>query len=316
MKLLGFIVALIFAVIFFFVALEIMDDKKEKGAVVVSSDAPDVETVSVLVASRKIDLGDVISSDMIDVKRWPKAHVIDGFVTDEQQSKAVVGFVSRSVFMPGEPLSMNRISNPEDPSFIAANLPEGMRMVTVSSDAIAGLAGFLAPGDRVDVVVTRDVDYPKELAEEKGEDAAPVSETLLTNIKVLAVNQAATLVQETKDDNQSRNNAEDKLPKSVSLEVTLEQSQQLRLGQEVGELSLVLRSLEDKEVETLPVVTMLKNITGTTELEEFKQPKKKFDVIGIIRGTERTDIEIPIKIEEQELEQDQEETMQQGQISE
>lgn len=298
MKLLGFIVALIFAVIFFFVALEIMDDEKDNGAVVVSTNQQDVETVSILVAAQKIDLGDVIGEGMIDVKRWPKNLVIDGFVTDSQQSKAVLGFVSRSVFMPGEPISMNRISNPDDPSFIAANLPEGMRMMTISSDAIAGLAGFLVPGDRVDVVVTRDVEYPKEIAEERDEDDTPVTETLVTNLKVLAVNQAATLEVDDPDANKTRNSDKDKLPKSVSLEVSLEQAQELRLAQEVGELSLVLRSLKDKTTETAPVVTLLKNITSTQQLDEFSRQEKKVEVIGVIRGTERTDIEIPIKEDE------------------
>lgn len=293
MKLIGLIVASIFAVAAFFLALQILGDDGKGKTILVSSDKPDVETVSVLVAAKKIDLGDVIEKSMVDAKDWPKNLVVDGLITSGggQDSRDVLGYVSRSTFMPGEPISMNRLSNPEDPSFIAANLPEGKRMATISSDAIAGLAGFAAPGDRVDVVVTRDVKYPTEVAEEKGEDKTSVTETLISNIKVLAVNQRATI-----KDNAEIKNPRDRLPSSISLEVTLEEAQKLRLAQESGYVSLVMRSLKDKDSVTEPVVTLLNDITATEENAEFTKKEVK-EVINLIRGSQKTEIEIPVEQE-------------------
>jgi pilus assembly protein CpaB len=307
MRAIGFIVAIVFAAAAFFLAMNILDSGEKDNAIVASPKSADVETVSVLVAAKPIDLGDVISADMVKPENWPKHLLVDGFVTTSEQSNAVVGRVSRSTFVAGEPINTSRLSNPEDPSFIAAALPSGMRMVTVSSDAVAGLAGFVYPGDRVDVVVTRKIKLPKEVMEDTGVQDTTVTETLVSNAKVLAVNQLATI--ETKEEAAKRDKR-DRLPSSVSLEVSLEDAQRMRLSQDAGYVSLVLRSLKDKDVYgDEPVVTTFNDITHVDLEGEFgSKDKEEKEVVSLVRGVQKTDVEVP-KLKSESEDQSNDETV-------
>jgi pilus assembly protein CpaB len=223
--------------------------------------------------------GEVLEPDMLDSQPWPKHLVLEDFITSPEATRSVVKMVARSAFQKGEPIIMNRLSNPRDPSFLAANLSPGMRVVTVASDGIAGVAGFVYPGDRVDVLVTHPI--PKEDVDEKDPiKEEKVTETLLTNIKVLAVNQRATGGGEGVE--------EADLPSSISLEVALEDAQRLRLGQETGYLSLALRGLGEEGRE----------IPGITHVQDLSQ-SDVYDALGgrndsviIIRGVEMTEVAV------------------------
>jgi Flp pilus assembly protein CpaB len=291
MRAVGFIVAIVFAAAAFFLALNVLGGGDDDKTIIASPKGADVETVSVLVAAKPIDLGDVLSADMVKPESWPKHLLVDGFVTTSEQSTAIVGRVSRSTFVAGEPINTSRLSNPEDPSFIAAALPSGMRMVTVSSDAVAGLAGFVYPGDRVDVVVTRKIRLPKEVIEDSGVTDTTTTETLVNNVKVLAVNQLATI--ETEEE-QAKRDKRERLPSSISLEVTLEDAQRMRLSQESGYLSLALRSLKDKDGREEPVVTTFNDISVADLEGEFgKKEEEEKEVVSLVRGIQKTDVEVP-----------------------
>jgi pilus assembly protein CpaB len=307
MRAIGFIVAIVFAAAAFFLVLNVMGGGDKNEQVMVSPKSADVETVSILVASKPIELGDVVTSDMVKPEAWPKHLLVEGFVTTSEESKAIVGRVSRSAFVKGEPINSNRLSNPEDPSFIAAALPSGMRMVTISSDGVAGLAGFVYPGDRVDIVVTRKIKLPKKIIEDTGVNDTTVTETLVSNVKVLAVNQMATIA--TKEE-QSKLEKRDRLPSSVSLEVTLTDAQRMRLSQESGYLSLALRSLKDKDGHEDPVVTTFNDISNADLENEFgDKEKSEKDVISLVRGITKTDIEVPKLHAEEENEQSSDATV-------
>jgi Flp pilus assembly protein CpaB len=143
----------------------------------------------------------------------------------------------------------------------------------------------------VDVMVTHEL--PKEDAPEDatGKEAIEkITETLLSNIKVLAVDQRATggaLPQEGGKENAKRN-----MPSSISLEVTLEEAQRLRLAQDTGYLSMTLRSLEDRDVIDPAVVTRVEDVT-TTGAYDAAGNKSKSDTVTIIRGTEAQEAKIP-----------------------
>ena len=307
MRAIGFIVAIVFAAAAFFLVLNVMGtgDKKQ---VIASPKAADVETVSVLVASKPIELGDVVTSDMVKPESWPKHLLVDGFVTTSEESKTIVGRVSRSAFVKGEPINLHRLSNPEDPSFIAAALPSGMRMVTISSDGVAGLAGFVYPGDRVDIVVTRKIKLPKKVIKDTGVNETTVTETLVNNVKVLAVNQMATIA--TKEE-QSKQDKRDRLPSSVSLEVPLADAQRMRLSQESGYLSLALRSLKDKDSHEEPIVTTFNDISHADLEKEFgNKEKQEKETISLVRGVSKTDVEVPkLHTEDKENEKSRDETV-------
>ncbi len=293
MRLVGIVIALIFALAAFLLAYNLLG-KKEPQAVVMQR--PEVESVSVVVAKDKIELGAVLNQEMLDSKSWPKHLVLEGFATTQESGTKLIGQVARSTFMKGEPINLSRLSNPEDPNFIAANLSAGMKMVTMSSDAVAGLAGFVLPGDRVDVVVTRKHRLDPDETTLTGIADKSVTETLVSNVRVLAVNQRATVEMKTVGSD-GADNARDKIPSSVSVEVSLEDAQKIRLAQDLGYVSLALRALKDKDAEGEFVVTIDKDLTNYIHVPA--KEKEEIEKVSVVRGVVKTDIELKAKAEEE-----------------
>ena len=179
---------------------------------------------------------------------------------------------------------------------IADDGNEGVVVTTVAVDAVSGIAGFVFPGDRVDVLVIHKVDKPgltpleMELLDDE-EKKELIIETILTNIKVVAADQRSSV-----------NNEEGILvPSSVSLEVTPEDAQRLKLAADVGTISLALRSIKDKD--TVESVALLR----ATELSQLsasapQTPRKVGNVslpVTVIRGTQVDDVESKKKKEEE-----------------
>jgi pilus assembly protein CpaB len=229
----------------------------------------EVPTVNVFIARQDIPIGAVVSRDTVDIQPWPKHLLLPDFVTQDQDiftaatevaakpgdkpQEAPVGskgqyndlkkyFVARTPFQKGEVIMRSKLANPNDPSFIAANLPKGMRAVTITADPISGVAGFVFPGDRVDVLITHSVEITPSQVNDNGTVVPgrnePITEVMLTNVKVIAVNQRATM-----------QGAEGpQLPSSFTLEVSQTDAQKLRLTDLAqARLSVTLRSIEDKE---------------------------------------------------------------------
>jgi pilus assembly protein CpaB len=170
--------------------------------------------------------------------------------------------VARTPFTKGEPIMLSRLANEKDPSFLAASLPKGMRVVTIAVDQVSGVGGFVFPGDRVDVLITHDINLSHH-EEIKADDAKQeskkeaVTEVLLSNISVMAVNQKSVI----------HGGEPPVVPTTVSLEVSASDAQKLRLTEHAnGRLSLALRSLHDKdEIE-------LARPTGVGDLSRLTPP--------------------------------------------
>ncbi len=195
---------------------------------------PEIQTVDVLVARQEIPIGSIIEPNMIDRQPWPSHLVLEGFVTaDSPDATSITGMVARAPFQSREPLISSKLANPNDPSFLAASLPQGKRAITIAVDAVSGVAGYIFPGDRVDVLLTHNLQ--QELSgSQNGPQRPGVAEVLISNVKVLGINLRG-----------SGAPGQVQPPSSVSLEVDETEAQKLRLGERVGALSLVLRSLQD-----------------------------------------------------------------------
>lgn len=242
MRLLIFFIAIALAVGAFFFTLQFTNKEKsaQPGTIVQSTTVQVREQpkVKVFVARRDIPIGTVVQRDMLDIVDYQQNLALpDMAVVQDAGASPVDGMVSRSPIVKGEVIMKSKFANPKDPSFMAAAMPEGMRLVTISTDAVSGDGGFIYPGDRVDVLITREVPMG-------GNNASgtplrtPVSEVLIPNVRVLAVNQKST----------TQAGEGPTLPSSVSLEVSALDAQRLRLAENGnGRLSLALRSLKDAE---------------------------------------------------------------------
>ena len=150
--------------------------------------------------------------------------------------KKLLGTVVRYQITAGQPVTRGSLVGPQDRGFLAAALGPGMRAITVPVNASSGVAGFVFPGDHVDLVLTQQV--------QGGGDgpALKVSETIVRNVRVLATDQRIT----DKDDD---GKTEVKTFSNVTLEVTPRIAEKIAVAQSIGTLSLSLRSIADNTAE-------------------------------------------------------------------
>ncbi len=189
----------------------------------------------VLVAQRGLPVGTIITADSISFQQWPEELVQDAYFLDgESDISKLLGTVVRYQISAGEPVTQGSLVSPGDRGFLAAALGPGMRAVTVEVSAKTGVAGFVFPGDRVDIVLTQSV-------EGEGGDLK-ASETFLRNLRVLATDQSTT-----------QEMAEGKTVvrafRTVTLEVTPKIAEKVAVAQTIGTLSLSLRSIADNQAE-------------------------------------------------------------------
>lgn len=293
MRLIGIVIALVLAVAAGYIYLTVTQPAAPAPNAQISPQsqtAQPVQTVDVLVASRSIPIGEVLKPEMIGRQPWPSHLVLNGFVTAGTEAGNIVGMVTRSNFQEGEPIIISKLSNPSDPNFLAAALEPGYKVASIQVDNISAVSGFLFPGDYVDILVTHDLPVESDKNATGGVSAdkkASYTEMLLTNVKVLAVDDRSTAGQAQPEGTQKRP------PASVSLEVTLDQAQKLRLAQETGYVSLALRSLKDKDVEESTSPTSVADLTHTSDNEKAKTDTNNNENVRVIRGTELKDINNP-----------------------
>ena len=190
----------------------------------------------VLVAQRALPTGTIITADAIGYQLWPEELVQDAYFLDgEADITKLIGTVVRHPVTAGEPVTQGSLVSPGDRGFLAAALTPGMRAITVPVDAKSGVAGFVFPGDRVDMVLTQTV-------QGNNGQALKTSETILRNLRVLATDQSTT--QETVD-----GVTQVKAFRTVTMEVTPKIAEKVAVAQTIGTLSLALRAIADSEGE-------------------------------------------------------------------
>lgn len=191
----------------------------------------------VLVAKKALPVGTIIDADSFSYQPWPKELMQGAYYTEGQpDAKNLAGTVVRYAIAAGQPVTRGSLVGPQDRGFLAAALGAGMRAVTVPVNASAGVAGFVFPGDHVDLVLTQQV--------AGGGDGPPlkVSETIVRNVRVLATDQRFT----DKDDD---GKTAVKTFSNVTLEVTPRIAEKVAVAQAMGQLSLSLRSIADNTAE-------------------------------------------------------------------
>jgi len=190
----------------------------------------------VLVAKRALTSGTIITVDALGFQPWPEELVKDAYFIDgEADMEQLLGTVVRFPITAGEPVTQGSLVAPGDRGFLAAALGPGMRAVTVPVSAMTGVAGFVFPGDRVDLVLTQSVD---------GEGPPlKTAETVLRNLRVLATDQTT----ETTTDENGKTVVS--AFRTVTLEVTPKIAEKVAVAQTIGTLSLALRSLADNDAE-------------------------------------------------------------------
>jgi len=236
-------------------------------AVQIIVEKEEVATDEVLTITRNKRMGQTIIEGDLTWRKWPLELVSDDYILRSAQPELrdeLLGAVVRTDFIANEPVIRRKLVKLGDNSMMSLLLKKGMRAVTVAIAPVRGSGGFILPGDYVDILLSRresavlDQVVPTKEGEEEVDPQAirPVgegfsTETILANVKVLAVDQIIGDVGENASVSAS----------TATLEVTPEQAELVELAKRVGEMSLQLRPFADSlgpngepREDTIPVV--------------------------------------------------------------
>jgi len=195
-----------------------------------------LETVEVLVATANLGRGDVIEANQIGWQVWPKASANGNFILKSSRPDAITKFTGAIVRVPvaaGQPVYDPMVVFAKGSGFLAAILPKGMRAVAMDISADNAAGGFILPEDHVDILLTR---HDKAAEKITGTEKV-VTDTILSNVRVLAVDQSV----------EEKGGQKVVVGKTATLELTPQQAETLALSRQLGTLSLSLRSLIDSQ---------------------------------------------------------------------
>jgi pilus assembly protein CpaB len=188
-------------------------------------ETPQTDTTDVLVARGDIPLGQTVTTDDLQWQPWPSAAASSAFIRRSDRAEAmsqIVGSIARSPFLAGEPIRETKLVKGNGSGFMAAILPSGMRAISTEISPETG-AG--------DVILTK----RERVASRSSSVDVINSETILSNVRVLAIDQTV----------EEKNGQRVVVGKTATLELKPEQAETLARARQAGTLSLALRSLVD-----------------------------------------------------------------------
>lgn len=243
---------------------------------------------TVVVAAMPLSFGDKLTLENLREIPWPAASLPTGaFRTREAllNSKEGARQVITSVG-PNEPVLEWKITGPGQRATLSAVLDEGMKAISIRVNDVLGVAGFVLPGDRVDILLTRT----------KDNQGNPYVDVLLQNVKVLAIDQSA--------DDRKEGAA---VVKAVTLEVATLDAQKLTLAADVGQLSLALREAASNAGEVTQRISIKDLVAGDPEISgdetgsvlapvaPIVKPAIRIGAqVGVTRGVERSVYDVPL----------------------
>lgn len=238
----------------------------------------------VLVATADIAQGSFVQAEKsFQWQSWPKENIAEQFLVEGKfDAQKLSGAVARREILKGEPIVENALVKSTEGGFMSAVLSPGKRAVSVPVDETSGNAGFIFPGDKVDLIITHSIKRHEvhDGVEEMKQFLA--SETFIEDVRVLAVGQSVENPEQTA-----------MLAKTVTLEVTKEQAEKINVAKSLGKISLSLRSLAKNQEDGSQVegdgehrFTRESDVMGL--LSPRQSSKKK---VTVIRGEDREEVE-------------------------
>jgi pilus assembly protein CpaB len=197
-----------------------------------------VKTTDVLVVAKDVLMGEKFLNGTLAWKSWPTDNVVPTMITKDVKPDAINEFTdarARIAIYQGETVMDRKVLLPGKGGFMSSILPKGMRAISVAISSRSSAGGFILPDDRVDLILTRKAGQSGNM-----NNKAVSSETVITNVRVLAVNQVyhpkgeADTVTVDKGEN-------------ATIEVTPHQAEVIEMVESSGELSLALRSIAEND---------------------------------------------------------------------
>ena len=263
--------AVLFGLLAVFIAQSWLNSQAEMRMRSLEANRKPIETQTIVVASRPLRFGAELSASSLRELAWPENAVPAGAFAKISDLMAAGRRVVLTAIEANEPVLSSKVTGPGQRATLSAMIADGMRAVTIRVNDVDGVAGFVLPGDRVDVSLTRQA------------EKVNTNDVVLQNVKVLAIDQIA----DERADKPS-------IARAVTLEVNSMDAQRVALAATVGTLSLMLRRAgEAKAAETRRVLLGDLSNGGTPAAEQGEVPR--FANIGVRRAGRRDDVSVPIE---------------------
>ena len=247
---------------------------------------PEIKLKNVVVAGEPLGFGMVLSSANLKEVSWPQNALPPGAFFS---IKDLLADGSRVVLRPiesNEPILIAKITGSNESASLSKLIKEGHRAVTIRVNDVAGVAGFILPGDRVDVVLTREVTKTRGGDRDRGRQSqTAVADLLLQGVRVLTIDQIA-----------DERSEKPQIAKAVTLELNTQDAQKVALASSVGDLSLLLRSAGDISFD-LPKTIKLSDLSGSiAKVQKSNAPVlvKTISQVVVRRPKDTQEYEVPI----------------------
>jgi pilus assembly protein CpaB len=196
---------------------------------------PPPQTIDLLAAAHSLPAGTLMRDEDFAKRPVPTAEVPEGAVRNTAEQRAELrGALLRRYLEAGSTLMQGDILHPRDRGFLAAVLAPGARAISLGVDAVTGNGGLIWPGDRVDVILTQQLDL---------KDVPPakrfVGEIVLNDVRVVAVDQSIAQGAVASGDNTTG-----RVARTVTLEVTPQQAERAAVADRLGKITLAIRAVD------------------------------------------------------------------------
>jgi pilus assembly protein CpaB len=262
-------IAVVFGLLAVFVAQGWLNYQAELSRKTVAPKAPQVATRTIVIASAPLRFGALVGTDNLKEVTWPNEAIPAGtFSTIAEltnEKRIVLASIARN-----EPILRTKVTGPGQKATLSAVIQDGMRAVTVRVNDVEGVAGFILPGDHVDVLLTRQASEGR---------TSGTNDVVIQNTRVLAIDQLA-------DD------AADKptVARAVTVEVDTIGAQKIALAASLGNLSLMLRRAGEQHMDATRRITT-SDLTQT-EVIQRAADVKRFTKVSVTRGANKQDYNV------------------------
>ncbi|HMK82070.1 MAG TPA: Flp pilus assembly protein CpaB [Xanthobacteraceae bacterium] len=260
-------IAVVFGLLAVFVAQGWLNYQAELSRKTVAPAAPKLATRTIVVANGPLRFGTHLAPEHLREVEWPDAAIPAGTFSSVAELTGGKRIVLASIEK-NEPVLRTKITGPGQKATLSAVIQDGMRAVTVRTNDVEGVGGFVLPGDHVDVLLTRQADR-----------TAGMNDVVIQNAKVLAVDQLA-------DDAADR----PQVARAVTLEVDTVAAQKIALAAQLGSLSLMLRRAGEQHMDATRRVTA-SDLTQTETMAPVPEAKR-FSKVTVTRGKERQEYNV------------------------
>jgi pilus assembly protein CpaB len=262
-------IAVVFGLLAVFVAQGWLNYQAELNRKTVAPTPQQVATRTIVVASAPMRFGTHVVPDSLREVAWPDAAIPAGTYSSIAELTAGGKRIVLASIERNEPILRTKITGPGQKATLSAVIQDGMRAVTVRTNDVEGVAGFVLPGDHVDVLLTR-----------QSERASGMNDVVIQNARVLAVDQLA-------DDAADRPT----VARAVTLEVDTVAAQKIALAASLGSLSLMLRRAGEQHMDATRRITA--SDLAQTEVVARSTDAKRFTKVSVTRAANKQEYNVP-----------------------